>query len=184
MYLRKTKFALLLGSVNGVLFSLIYLPISKIFVSYLYYIKDDNYVHVELPEMYRIARDSGELLVWILLFTVASYTAHHFWAVNLKSTTILWIRVAVIAMAIPILGLWVLRLIFVFVIFVFAQLDICLGPIACHNSTYEVLLMFVRESLNIKFELLLFFSSIILNCFYGVIITKVSNRFLNKDITV
>ncbi len=48
MNFRNSKFALLLGAINGVIFYLAYQPIKVAYVKYLWYIKNDDYVYVVL----------------------------------------------------------------------------------------------------------------------------------------
>lgn len=177
MDFRNSKFALLLGAINGVLFYLAYQPVKVAFVKYLWYIKNDNYVYVALPEIYRIARDVGEIFVWTLLFTLASYTVHHFWATKLKSTVSLWLRVAILSLAVPIIGLWLFRLLAVLFILALRQFDLCFFPLNCHTPSEELTYLLIREPVDIKFELLLSVVALVINFVYGATIAKVSRHF-------
>lgn len=73
MNFRTTKYVLLLGAINGIVFYLAYQPVKVAFVKYLWHIKNDDYVYVVLPQIYRIASDVGEIIIWTALFTLASY---------------------------------------------------------------------------------------------------------------
>ena len=178
MNFRTSKFALLLGAINGVIFCLIYQPVKIEFVKYLWSIKNDNYVYVVLPEIYRIARDVGEFFVWTILFTLASYTAHHFWAKSVKSTVLLWLRIGIISLAVPIFGLWIFRFLIILVIFTTKQFDLCFFvPVNCAISSNELMSSLVRESANIKFEFLLLIVAVVVNLIYGTILSELSKRF-------
>jgi len=177
MNFRNSKFALLLGAINGVIFYLAYQPVKIAYVKYLWYIKNDNYVYVALPEIYRIARDVGEYFIWTLLFMLASYTVHRFWAAKLKSTVALWLRIAIVSLAVPIVGLWVFRLLAVLFILFLRQFDLCFFPLNCHTPSEELAFLLVREAVDIKFELLLFGVALAVNFVYGAIITKLSKHF-------
>jgi hypothetical protein len=177
MNFRSSKFALLLGVINGVLFYLAYQPVKAAYVKYLWYIKNDEYVYIALPEIYRFARDSGELFVWTLLFALASYTGHHFWGTKLKSSVALWLRIAIIALAVPVIGLWILRFLLFLYILVLKQLDSCI-PTPCSEQPLQyIVLILIREPIDIKFELLLFVTALIVNLIYGVVVARLSKRF-------
>ncbi len=68
MNFRSSKFALLLGAINGILFYLAYQPVKIAYVKYLWYIKNDDYIGVALHEIYQIARTGVERSFAILIF--------------------------------------------------------------------------------------------------------------------
>ena len=177
MNFRNSKFALLLGAINGVIFYLAYQPVKIAYVKYLWYIKNDDYIGVALPEIYQIARDVGEIFVWTLLFMLASYTVHRFWAAKLESTVTLWLRVAVLSLAVPIVGLWGFRLLLGLFMLALRQLDLCFSPLNCHSPTEELIPLLVRGLVDIKFELLLFVVALAVNFVYGATIAKLSKHF-------
>lgn len=181
MNLRSTKFALLLGLINGILFFLVYQPVKVAYVKYLWSIKNDNYVYVVLPQIYRIAQDVGEFFVWTALFMLSSYTVHRFWATNLKSTIALWLRVAIVSLAVPIIGLWLFPILIVLFILILRQFEICFFPLNCHTPSEELLSFLIREPVDIKFEILLLIAAFAVNFIFGVIISRLSRIYPKND---
>lgn len=177
MNFRSSKFALLFGAINGVIFYLAYQPVKIAYVKYLWYIKNDNYVYVALPQIYRIARDVGEIFVWTALFMLASYTAHRLWAAKLKSTVALWLRIAIVSLAVPVLGLWLLPFLVFLFILVLRQFGACFFPLNCDMPLEIMTSLLVREPVDIKFELLLFVVALAVNFVYGAILAKMSKHY-------
>lgn len=179
--LRSPKSALLLGALNGVLFALAYQPVKTVYIKYLWSIKSDHYVYIAYPEIYRVAHDAGEFFVWTLLFAAASYTAHRLWATKLKSIVALWLRVAIVAAVVPFLGLWATHLFLFLLTLALKLLSACAAPV-CDAPVTEIARRFMRESLDVQFELLLFAVALTLNLIYGTIIAKTSKLvFPNKS---
>jgi hypothetical protein len=174
MDLRSAKFVLLLGILNGVLFYFIYQLVKDVYVKYLWHIKNDNYVYISLPEIYRISRDVGEFFVWVLLFAIASYTAHRFWGLKVKSTIRLWRRVAVVAIGAPIAGLWIAHFLLFLLALSLKFMAACDAPV-CNLPLIEMTWLSMREAIDVKFEILLFVVALILNTIYGAAIAKIPN---------
>jgi hypothetical protein len=175
MDFKDTKSCLFFGAINGIIFTIAYQPVKIAYIKYLWYIKNDNYVYVELPEIYRISRDAGDLLVWILLFTLASYTVQRFWG-NKVNTITLWLRIAMTAFAVPIAGLWIVRIIMFGIVIVLKQFSDCDFP-ACSESVWSLSSMLIREWINIRFEIVLVSTGIIINSIYGLLLTKLQKFF-------
>ena|SRR5437868_4152883 len=176
---RSSKYALLFGVINGFIFYLAYQPIKVFYIKYLWSIKNDNYVYVVPPQIYRIASEVGEIFVWTLLFTLASYSVHRYWAKKLKSTVTLWLRVGLVSLCVPVAGLWLLPALILLLILVFELLGVCPYPFNCGVPLNNWQELIIREWLDIKFEAVLLTVALIVNSIYGGVLTKLQKKFEN-----
>ena len=164
MNFRSSKFALLLGAINGFLFGIAYQPISNAWLIY-----ENNLPRSGISiHTSKIITPLGEYLFLILLFTVASYTAHRFFAAKIKSDIILWQVVAIIAIVVPSVALYILDQAYYLVGAVQAKLE---------RGEWGYLPGLVPSQNDIGFGILFLCLAMTINFFYGAIVGKLSKHF-------
>jgi hypothetical protein len=184
--LKSSNSSILLGAINGLLFAIAYQPLKDAYVRYLWEIKPAQYTYVTLPEIYLVTKNSGEWWVWILLFIVASYSLHRYWPRKTNSSILLWLSVALVAIGVPVAGLYLIHIGFFVYGFVYAQfytdcvtmshtnVPVCGPPIYSHYL--------FRELNDVKFEIVLLAIALLLNVIFGSLVGKLANRFRTEHV--
>lgn len=163
MNFRTSKFALLLGVINGFLFGVAFQPVSNAWLIY-----DNNRPRTISIHTSKVVTPLGEYLFLILLFTVASYTAHRFFAAKIKSDIILWQVIAIIAIVIPSVALYFLE-----------QTSYLIGSVQAklERGEWGYLPGLVPSQNDVEFGILFLCLAMTINFFYGAIIGKLSKHF-------
>ena len=167
MNFRNSKFALLLGAINGFLFGVAFQFVNTAYLAY-----DYRRMIVQFngspPSMYRAITPIVEYLFFILVFTLASYTVHRFWGTKTKSDIILWQIVAIVAIVVPSI-----------ISYVFDQVDMLAGAILwkLERGVWGYHSGVVPHKSDIEFAVLLLCLAFGVNFFYGAVVGKLSERF-------
>lgn len=163
MNFKTSKFALLLGAINGFLFGVAFQPVSNAWLIY-----DNNRPKTISIHTSKLITPLGEYFFLILLFTMASYTAHRFFAAKIKSDIILWQIVAIIAIIVPSVVLYFLKQASYYVGAVEAKLE---------RGEWGYLPGLLPNRNDIEFGILFLCLAMTINFFYGAIIGKFSEHF-------
>ena len=162
MNFRSSKNSLLLGAINGFLFGVAFQPVSNAWLIY-----DNNRPSTISIHTSKIITPLGEYLFLILLFTIASYTVHRFFAAKIKSDIVLWQVVAFVAMAVPSVILYIIE-----------QINTFIGGFQMWLETSKWgNIPDLPDQNDIEFGLLFLCLAITVNFFYGTIMAQLSKRF-------
>lgn len=158
MNFRSSIFALLLGAINGFLFGIAFQPVSNSFLEYE--------INRSQMSLHKVVSPLGEYLFLILLFAIASYTAHRFLAAKIKSDVVLWQVVALIAIAVPSVILYLIEQINTFI----GGFQVWLESNNWGNVPD------LPSGNDVEFGLLCLCLAITINFFYGAIIAQLQKR--------
>ncbi len=164
MNFRSSKFALLFGAINGFIFSVAFQPVKN---SWLIYDNSRPRGTVSIHTHWG-PNPLEEYFFLILVFMVASYTAHRFFAPKIKSDIILWQVVAIIAIGVPSVALYILK-----------QADYLIGVVQAkfERGEWGYLPGLVPSQNDIEFGVLFLCLAMTINFFYGAIVGKLSKHF-------
>lgn len=164
---RSSTFSLLLGAINGFLYTVAFQPVNTAYLAYDYRRMVDRF-NGSPPSMIYPVTPLAEFLFFTIVFAAASYTVYRFWSAKIKSEVIFWQVIAIVAIVVPSI-----------IFYIFDTLDMLWGLIRYKFESgkwgYYSGIMPYKD--NIEFTVLLLCLAIAVNFFYGVIISKLSERF-------
>jgi hypothetical protein len=166
MNFRSSKSALLLGAINGLIYGIVYQPVSAIYFAFDYR-RTLAVFNGMPPQMVRI-QPLAEYIVWFILFTLASYTVHRFWKTKIKSDVVLWQVVAIFAFVVPSV-----------LIYLVEQVSYFIGALQMkiERGEWGYFPGILPDDNDLEFGALFMGLAICINFFYGAVIGKIANRF-------
>lgn len=167
MNFRSSKFALLLGAINGAICGTVFQPALTAFFEMEQYRAWQSNINLFTPKI----NTFGLSILCAILFALASYTVHKFWSKRVNSTIVLWQLVAIVAIAVPSLCLYSIE-----------KLGYLFGAIQAkfERGQWGYFPGIMPDGNDVEFAVLLLCLAISVNFFFGVVLEKLNERFIKQ----
>jgi hypothetical protein len=166
MNFRSSKSALLLGAINGLIYGFVYQPVSAIYFAFDY--RRTTAIFNGMPPSMGRIEPLAEYIGLFILFTLASYTVHRFWATKINSEIVLWQVVAIFAFVVPSVAIYLIELV---------NYSVGALQMKIQRGEWGYFPGFLPDKDDLEFGALFLGLAMGINFFYGALVSKLANRF-------